>query len=197
VNVYTTHITLLGRLGQAQPNPAAWDEFCDRYGDLIRSFARRQGLQPSDCDDVLQDVLLALSSAMQRFEYDPARGKFRSFLKTLTLRAVFRRFRQNHRAPGQGTEEALASAPSPDDAETEQRWEDEWRQHHLRQAMRSIDAEFSDADRAAFRLYALGSRPAQDTAAALGISVDRVYQAKSRILARLSALIAEQVEAEG
>lgn len=192
---YTTHITLLGKLGEDE-NPAAWDEFCDRYGELIRSFARRQGLQTADCDDVLQDVLVALSGSMRRFEYDPAKGKFRSYLKTITLRAVFRKFRQKQRAGGQGLDEGV-DADAHDDAETDQRWEDEWRQHHLRQAMRTIDAEFSDADRAAFRLYALGERSAKDTAEALGISVDSVYQAKSRITARLTALVETQVKDEG
>lgn len=193
--VHTTHITLLGKLGEDH-NPGAWDEFCDRYGELIRSFARRQGLQPADCDDVLQDVLVALSGSMRRFEYDPSKGKFRSYLKTITLRAIFKKFRQKHRPGGQDPNEEAARAAAVD-PETDQRWEEEWRHHHLRQAMRTIDAEFSDSDRAAFRLYALGQRGAKETAEALGISVDSVYQAKSRIMARLTALIDTQVKDEG
>jgi len=193
--VHTTHITLLGKLGEDH-NPAAWDEFCDRYGDLVRSFARRQGLQAADCDDVLQDVLIALSGSMRRFEYDPAKGKFRSYLKTIALRAIYKKFRQKNRPGGQAPNEDAAESAAVD-PETDRRWEEEWRQHHLRQAMRTIDAEFSDSDRAAFRLYALGNRGAKETAEALAISVDSVYQAKSRIMARLSALIETQVKDEG
>ncbi len=193
--VHTTHITLLGKLGEDR-NPAAWDEFCDRYGELIRSFARRQGLQPSDCDDVLQEVLVALSRSMREFEYDPAKGKFRSYLKTITLRAVFRRFRQERRSGGQGPHGDPAAEPASD-ASADERWEDEWRQYHLRQAMQTIDTEFSDSDRAAFRLYALSGRGARETAETLGVSVDSVYQAKSRIMARLSAVIETQVRDEG
>ncbi len=195
MTAHTTHITLLDKLGEDH-NSLAWSEFCDRYGELIRAFARRQGLQAADCDDVLQDVLVALSGSMRRFEYDPAKGKFRSYLKTITLRAIFKKFRQKQRVGGQGPGDGAVEAAAVD-PETDSRWEDEWRQHHLRQAMRTIDTEFSDTDRAAFRLYALGGRGAGETAEALGISVDSVYQAKSRITARLAALVETQVRDEG
>ena len=193
--IETTHITLLNKLGESN-NSAAWDEFHARYGKLIRSFARRQGLQAADIDDVLQDVLIALTKAMTKFEYDPAKGKFRSFLKTIALRSIFKKFRQNNRLPGQGTlEETVSNAAN--DAEVDQHWESEWRQYHLRQAMRTLQSEFPDSHLAAFRLYAIGQRSAQETADALAISVDLVYQAKSRILKRLSEVIAAQTEDEG
>ena len=76
-------------------------------------------------------------------------------------------------------------------------WEEEWRQYHLRFAMKRIDSEFNEADRAAFRLYAVDQKPALEAAQALGLTVDQVYQAKSRILARLSALVEAQVREEG
>jgi RNA polymerase sigma-70 factor, ECF subfamily len=67
----------------------------------------------------------------------------------------------------------------------------------LRQAMRLIAVEFNDADRKAFQRYAVEGREVRETATALGLSVDQVYQAKSRIMKRLSELIDEQVRDEG
>ncbi|HRP64042.1 MAG TPA: sigma-70 family RNA polymerase sigma factor [Phycisphaerales bacterium] len=187
----TTHISLLARLGEGA-DPLAWAEFCHRYGELIRNFARSRNLQPADCDDVLQDVLMALTRSMPGFEYDPSRGKFRSYLKTVTLHAIFARSRQNHgQAP---LREGEAAAARPD---IESSWDEQWRQYHLRQAMNRIEAEFNESDLAAFTQYALNGRSAKDTAGALGLSLDQVYQAKSRILKRLSTLIDEQVEEEG
>ncbi|HRQ76396.1 MAG TPA: sigma-70 family RNA polymerase sigma factor [Phycisphaerales bacterium] len=187
----TTHISLLARLGEGA-DPLAWAEFCHRYGELIRNFARSRNLQPADCDDVLQDVLMALTRSMPGFEYDPSRGKFRSYLKTVTLHAIFARSRQNHgQAP---LREVEAAAARPD---IESSWDEQWRQYHLRQAMNRIEAEFNESDLAAFTQYALNGRSAKDTAGALGLSLDQVYQAKSRILKRLSTLIDEQVEEEG
>ncbi|MDZ4754700.1 MAG: hypothetical protein SGJ11_09410 [Phycisphaerae bacterium] len=66
----------------------------------------------------------------------------------------------------------------------------------MRIAMHSIDAEFSVHDRAAYQRYDVEGRSAADTATTLGITVDQVYQAKSRILRRLSELVAQQVADE-
>lgn len=189
----TTHTTLLARLGR-DGDDAAWHEFEARYGALIRGYARRHGLQSADCDDVLQDVLLGLGRAMPDFDYDPARGRFRSFLKTITNRAVFKKFRQ--KPPG-GRQQALdAIDPLAEDGQ-ERAWEREWQAYHLRLAMQRIASEFGTHDRAAFEAYVVQGRDAAETAAALNLSLDQVYQAKSRILKRLGEIVARQVEEEG
>lgn len=188
----TTHITLLNRVA----NPVdvdAWSEFCNRYGELIRGFAARRGLQPADCDDILQDVLISLRQSMQGFTYDPAKGKFRAYLKTVVLRAVFKRSCQNERVIDL---EGLTRAASNDDAVDEQ-WESEWRQYHMRQAMQIVRTEFNAADLLAFQAYAVEGEPAESVGARCGMSADSVYQAKSRILRRLSGLIQQQVTDEG
>ena len=187
----TTHITLLARVSRGQ-DPSAWREFCDRYEDLIRAFARRRGVRPTDTDDVVQDVLLALTKAMPGFAYDPAKGKFRSYLKTVVLHAISRRSCQT--MPATPLPDGSMSGPGDD---PEPLWESEWRQYHLRRAMKTIRAEFGSSDIAAFEAYVREGRSADDTAAALGISVDSVYQAKSRILRRLGQLIESQVAEEG
>ena len=191
---YTTHATLLVRLADGV-DPDAWADFQRRYGDLIIGFARRYGLQASDCDDVAQDVLLALSQSMSDFRYDPARGKFRSFLRTLTMRTIFRRLRQKKASGVQYNIEAAESDAAADD-QVEALWEDEWQRYHVRQAMARLEADFNEQDRMAFAHYAMQSMSAADTASALDMSVDQVYQAKSRILKRLTELVAEQASLE-
>lgn len=191
----TTHASLLLRLHHGADS-AAWDEFHQRYGDLIRAFARRRGLQPADCDDVLQDVLLSLSKALPNFEYDPAKGRFRSYLKTATLRAIFRKNHQKHGEVALDPHDD-AIPPAEDDGEIQLAWEQEWQRYHLRQAMRTLEPEFNEADRAMFWLYAVDGCSAQETAERLEVSVNQVYQAKSRILRRLEEVVARQVEEEG
>jgi len=192
---YSTHATLLTRLTEGV-DPHAWKEFHDRYIDLIRKFALRYGLQAVDCDDVAQEVLLNLMRAMKKFEYDPSRGRFRAYLKTLALHTIFKNLRQKktYALLEQGEEEEKASTSDP---EVEALWEAEWRGYHIRLAMRRLEKEFNEKDRMAFSEYALNDRSATETAASLKLSVDQVYQAKSRILKRLSELIAEQVMDEG
>lgn len=192
---HSTHATLLERLAAGR-DQAAWEEFCDRYGELIRGVARRRGLQAADCDDVVQETLLALTKAMPQFQYEPGKGKFRSYLKTVVLHTIFRRSRQR---PGERRLEdyETAAGAAADDDQVEGDWESEWRQYHLRTAMRVIEAEFNENDRAAFDGYAVAGRGVRETAESLGISVDQVYQAKSRILKRLGQLVEQQVREEG
>jgi RNA polymerase sigma-70 factor (ECF subfamily) len=190
----TTHTSLLERL-RGDSAVAAWGEFVERYGDLIRGFARRRGVQPADCDDVVQEVLLSLSRTLPGFQYDPAKGKFRAFLKTVALRTIVDRSRQKREAAGGVLEEAVERAGH--ESELEEAWEAEWRQYHLRKALRVIQVEFADTDCQAFRYYALEQRDARETAASVGLSTDQVYQAKSRIVRRLSTLIQAQVDEEG
>ncbi len=191
----TTHVSLLARLS-AGDDALAWREFCDRYGELILNFGLSRGLQRADADEVMQEVLLALTRNMPGFTYDPAKGRFRAYLKTVALRAIIRKFRQKAK-PGANDRSDAALESAQADPEIEQRWDDEWRQYHLRLAMRTIRAEFGETDLAAFDRYVGEGRDASATASELGLSVDQVYQAKSRILKRLRELIAQQTAEEG
>lgn len=188
----STHITLLRGL-QAGDASHAWGEFLHRYGGLIRSVAVRHGLQAADADDVVQEVLIGLSRAMTTFEYDPARARFRTFLQRIVQRAVFNRFRQNKSANRIEDVEITAAA----EQHADEIWEADWRQYHIARAMQAIEVEFSSKDREIFAAYVGQTRSATETAEALGVSLDQVYQAKSRILARLSALVAAQIDEEG
>ncbi|NOX57946.1 MAG: sigma-70 family RNA polymerase sigma factor [Planctomycetes bacterium] len=191
----TTHITLLERVGNVG-DESAWNEFYARYGPLIRNFARRRHVGLADVDDIVQDVLLTLTKSMRDFKYDPARGKFRSYLKTLVVRSVYRKTFQKKQPVLLEDIDGAVDA-SEGDVESEAMWEEEWRQYHVRQAMRVIAVEYNEQDRNAFELYAAQGRGAQDTAEVLGLNVDQVYKAKSRILSRLAELIDAQVAEEG
>jgi len=190
-----TRPSLLIRLGDG-PDASAWDVFEARYARLVRAVARRRGLQPADCDDVAQEVLLSLSKAMPGFRYDPAKGKFRAYLKTATLRAVLRKSRQNHAemALGTGGDEICDAAA---DAELQAAWDLEWQRYHLRQAMRKLRTEFRPVHWQAFQRYAVDGCDPRATARDLGLSVNQVYKIKSRILRRLEDVIARQIDEEG
>ncbi len=191
----STHASLLARLSEGADAPA-WDEFHARYRDLIRGFALRRGLQAADAEDVVQEVFLALAQALRTFEYQPEKGRFRGFLKTIAIRVLGKRFARERAGLGQTAAEHMIEA-APDESAHEDDWEVEWRQHHLRTAMERVRAEFRGSDLRAFQLLTGGPRDARSVAAELGISVDSAYQAKSRILKRLRELVGEQVEAEG
>jgi len=64
----------------------AWAEFQRRYGPMIRGWCRHWF--PRETEDKVQDVYCKLVDRLRTFEYDPARGRFRGWLKTLTNRLM-------------------------------------------------------------------------------------------------------------
>lgn len=100
-------------------------------------------------------------------------------------------------APGRLEDLDAITRTALGDSAVEQSWESQWRQYHLDRAMRTISTEFNEQDISAFEQYAVAGVDPANVASLLGISVDQVYQAKSRITKRLSQLIAAQIQDEG
>jgi RNA polymerase sigma-70 factor, ECF subfamily len=198
VHSLSTHQSLLARLSRGN-DQEAWAECFARYRELILGVARRRSFAGSDGDDVLQDVFVELGKSLPKFQYDRERGRFRGFLKTITVRVIGKRLRTRGPAKALGTDpdaepnDTLGAA----DPEFEATWEAEWRQYHLRLAMAVLRSEVRATDLRAFEEVTQGQRDPGEVARDLGIQVASVYQAKSRLLKRLRELIALQVADEG
>jgi RNA polymerase sigma factor (sigma-70 family) len=63
-------------------NHAAWEKFIARYGPMIQGWCRHW--YPREADDKAYDVFAELIFRMINFEYDPSKGRFRGWLKTVT-----------------------------------------------------------------------------------------------------------------
>ncbi len=180
----TTRATLLLRL-RNQADSLSWREFHERYGELLYRYARTRGASHADAEDVVQEVEMYLFKAMQGFEYDARKGRFRAYLRSAVVHALGRRAsKQAHQAPALDPK-AFDYLASHEEASADARWEREWQLHRLRWAMRSIAGEFDGVTLEAFELYALAGRSVAETADKLGLSKASVYQAKTRVLKRL------------
>jgi len=178
----TTRTTLLLRLRPDAPGREfAWQEFVEAYVPIICAFARRFGAPASEIDDLVQDVLLGFYSAVPEFSYDPARGRFRSYLKTCTWRKLQVRLGNRLEVRGHKIQSLDSAEPA-----IEQAWCDVWENQRLQRALAlTRDHYLSRPDRArtflAFEMYTLLERPAEDVARELQMNVDAVHQAKTRI----------------
>lgn len=183
----TTRVSLLVRVRDPR-DEAAWLEFVEVYAPLIHRSARRAGLQEADADDVTQEVLRTTVRTMPAFEYDPRRGRFRGWLRTLTMNQVRDHLsRGNRREQGSGDTgmHQWLKQQSDESESDEEFWEREYRERLFQWAAGRVKAQFREATWRAFEETTIAGRGAEEVAQELGLSVGAVYIAKSRVLAKL------------
>ncbi len=177
-----TRPSLLLRIRDAG-DAAAWSEFAELYGPIIRGYCRRRGLQPADADDVAQEVLARVARAIGAFRYEPDRGRFRDWLGTVARNQITR-FLEVHgrqpRAPRHDDTAALIETSSEDPE-----WSAEFHARILEAALGRIRPDFEPTTWVAFTSIWGAGRPAPEVARELGLTIDAVYAAKSRVLRRL------------
>ena len=180
----TTRLTLLLRL-RDRSDKLSWEEFHDRYGELLYRYARGRGASHPDAEDIVQEVEMYLFKAMDGFEYDARKGRFRSYLRSAVIHAMGRRASKLGRESPGLDPGALDYLAAEKEATLDAQWEREWRLHRLRWALRSVAAEFEEKTLNAFQLHVLAGVSVDETADKLGMSKASVYQAKSRLLKRV------------
>lgn len=176
----TTSLSLLERLQQPGDQPA-WERFVKLYTPLLCHWARKLGLDGDDAADLVQDVCTVLVRQMPAFRYEPSK-RFRAWLWTLTANKI-RQSRRRHPVVI-GVDSQLLDGVVDTDAATELD-EEEYRQWLTRRALQLMQTDFEPSTWRAFWECVVADRPAADVAAELGLSLDSVYAAKSRVLRRL------------
>jgi RNA polymerase sigma-70 factor (ECF subfamily) len=178
-----TSASLLWRLSH-QPDPQSWKRFFDLYSPWIYAWLRRRHfLAHHDAEDLVQDVLGTVAREMPGFAYDPHKGKFRSWLRTITvnrLRALRKKGRRLHPA-ADGMLDQLADPHSG----LSHLWDREYERHVASRLLELIEPEFEPITWQAFRRYVQDEAPVDVVAAELGLTRNAVYIAKSRVLRRL------------
>lgn len=153
---------------------------------MIGAFARRLGARPQDVDDVVQDVMLGFFLKSPTFVYDPAKGRFRGYLKVCAYRAVQQRFGAAAKFKGKPLDDI-----DPDDLAIEQAWSDVWEEQQLRVALEEVRKTMGDTKTfRAFELYVVFERPAPAIAKELGMHLNSVYRAKEEITRLLQERVA-------
>lgn len=187
-----TQLTLIARL-QDPADEEAWRRFESRYRDLVVRFAVRQGLQPTDAEDVAQAVFAALVRAMPGFRLDPGKGRFRSYLFR-AVRNEISRVRSRATRPTGGVE-GLSTEDGAAEGAAARAFEDEWIDHHFRIAMAEIRRTFAPESVAIFERLMRGE-PVEAIAVDCGTTAQAVHKVKQRIRDRMRTLVEAQIAEE-
>jgi RNA polymerase sigma factor (sigma-70 family) len=184
-----TSATLLVRL-QDLTDQAAWDEFVDRYAPRIYTWCRRYQMQENDASDVTQDVLCKLVERMRKFQYDPSKGSFRGWLKTITINVVrdlVRTWKKPIRGVGDTQNlQQLASIEDPEAvSQLAEEMELEYQSELLEEAHRQVEGRVKPHNWQAYYLTAVKQLTANEAAEQIGLQVAEIYVAKSRVIKML------------
>jgi RNA polymerase sigma-70 factor (ECF subfamily) len=173
---------LLERL-RDRPSDECWKRLVDLYTPLIQRWLRHFGTREADIDDLVQEVMSVVVQKMPRFDHSGQRGAFRRWLRSIAFNHAQLQFRARQKVD-RDPAQAITEVPNPLE-ELDQQWErehDEFVTHRLLELLRP---EFTDSTWQAFLRQVMDEAAPADVAAELGVTVNAVLIAKSRVLRRL------------
>jgi len=184
-----TRQTLLIKI-RDQYDDSAWEEFIAFYRPYIyRVVQNMQNINANDRDDIIQEVMLIAWKQLPEFTYSPEKGRFRSWLSTVTQRTAYAYWKKRQRGEvfeGAVEAETLQEGITP---ELETIYQEEWERHVADTAWSNIADKFEPQILEAFQKLASGEK-GERVAGELGLSLNSVYVYKKRVMAALQKEIA-------
>ncbi|HZZ82560.1 MAG TPA: sigma-70 family RNA polymerase sigma factor [Gemmataceae bacterium] len=182
-----TSFSLLERL-RDNPDEQAWKRLVDLYTPLLRHWLNRYFLPEADAEDLIQDVMAALVQDLSKFQHNGNPGAFRSWLRTILLNRLKGYWRSLQGKPqatgGANLSQNLEQFEDPSSG-LSILWDTQHDQYVMRQLLQQIEPQVTPTTWEAFRRVALDGKDEALVAKELGISLNAVFIAKSRVLARL------------
>lgn len=183
-----TRSTLL-RLLRDPEDHAAWERFDAIYRPVIYRFARARGLQHSDADVLVSEVMTRVFRAATRWSTGSLESpqRFRSWLYRIAQNALLNQVtRQIARVGTGGTSHQLALADrAAVDPHLQQLWEGEHQRQVFAAAALSVQSEVDAEHWTLFWQTHVEEVSIEDAARSHSRSVGSVYAIRSRVLRRL------------
>ena len=188
-----TSLSLLHRLRQSSDSET-WNRLVRLYSPLLKSWLRKYEVQSADAEDLIQEVLLAVSKDVTTFDHNGRPGAFRTWLRSILVNRLRNFWRARGRRPqargDSDMERRLAQLEDPA-SEMSQLWNRQHDRHVVRQLLALWEPQFEPQTWKAFCRVAIDGERPDVVAGELGISLNAVFIAKSRVLSKL------RQEAEG
>jgi RNA polymerase sigma factor (sigma-70 family) len=184
-----THASLLSRLrdgGDAQ----AWEQFAERYGRLIRDFARHAGVSEHETRDIAQEVMLGFARQAAEFQYDRSKGRFKTWLLTLARRRIADHWRSRQRRLTREAAHLVEDTP-PTETDLDRLWEQEWQHFLMDQALERVRSRTSNRQFLIWDLAVRQGMAASEICRTLDTHAAAVYLARHRV----SQLVKQELRA--
>ena len=188
MNYPTTQSSLLERVQQG--DEISWNEFYFRYAPVIRAAGAGFHFNETECDDLIQLVMLKFFTHSKTFVYRKGEVKFRSYFARIihsqAIDMIRKKVREND-LPGD----------IPDDPDPfYECFMTEWRKSVLEEAKTELRLRVDPKTYQAYELYVLQERPAAKVAAILDITPNELYAVKNRCNKIMQKIIARHNAAD-
>ena len=188
-SVPTTSTTLLRDLASDSQHPR-WTEFAASYRPMMEAYLRER-FPTVNADDLVQDTLLAVVSALPSYVYDASSsGHFHNYLTGILRHKAINAIRGNRRytaAVSRSEVDAADKVQAPAVAESEEDFRHSLMESALGQLM--AGDEVSARDKQVFEQVAIVGVAPTEVAAKFGLSRANVDQIKKRMTDRLRVLV--------
>ena len=204
-SIPATSTTLLRDLANDSQH-TRWAEFVTRYRPMMEAFMRER-FPSLDADDVIQETLIAVCTALPSYRYVPEeKGYFHNYLTGILRNKALRQLHKEQRqaeiademrrsrgdVPQCMANGGRARSPSVSQGVIQGDDEQSWRVTLVEIALQQLmsDESIQSRTRQVFlRVVVNGEKP-DDVAAAFGIERNAVYLIKNRMMPRLQKIVA-------
>lgn len=179
-------------------NREAWDQFALIYRPVIYRLARHRGLQDADAQDLAQQVLIAVASAIGNWQKSNEAVRFHHWLRRVARNAIVNALsrRPHDRAAGGTSIHELLQEQPCDDLESDAQIELEYRREIYLQAARTVRGDIEPDTWRAFEMTVVENRGIDETAIELDKPIGSIYAARSRVMRRLREAVRELERSE-
>lgn len=187
-NDFPTRVTLLGRIVDLH-DENSWEDFVNYYQKYIYLVIREMKINHHDAEELTQEVLVRLWHKLPDFEFNPERGKFRTWLCTIIRNMVrdFVRKGKNYckRLDAVSKRAKLDYYSSITLPEIDQIANTEWKKYISMMAWENVSKHLSDKVCQVFLLLKEGKKRSE-VAKELDLNENSISTYKSRIIDKLS-----------
>ena len=173
-----TRASLLSRIKDVSAD-RSWSDFFELYWKLIYDTARKYGLTRVEAQEVVQETMLSVSKSIPDFKYDPKKGSFKEWLKSLTYWRIMDALRRRKPFDSIETIQGFEEVEGP--AHFAEIWEEDWQCKMLATATERVKGRFHPGTFQIYTVAVTQKRGVKDTADLLNITRAKVYLTNHRI----------------
>ncbi|MSU63556.1 MAG: sigma-70 family RNA polymerase sigma factor [Pedosphaera sp.] len=191
-----TSWTLVARLKNVSDHDA-WREFYELYNRLVLGVALKSGLRHDEAEEVLQETMSSVSSHINDFKADPARGSFRAWLLQMARWRIKDQLRKrlpvaasgDRASDGTDRTPTVERVPDGREVDLEGLCDAEWRERLTEEAFKQLRFEAKADQYQIFHLLVVERKTPAEVARMLGRSQAHVYLVKHRVGRALKKIV--------